>query len=312
MNKSDQSNQPINLLGQRKWWWLGLSLTLTLIGLISLLKWDLKIGLDFTGGTLLEVSAEKSIDKEEFLQQLKEINIDHLVAQSVGDRGLLIKSSAIDQPTHEKLNRLLSVNGFTERRFENVGPTVGKDLTQKAIQAVVFASIAIILYVAYSFNNVPPPASSWRFGVTAVLALMHDVFITIGAFAWLGHFYGYEVDSLFITALLTIMGFSVHDTIVVFDRLRENMRQSSISTIEQFERVANASLVQTLNRSINTSLTVIIVLLAMALLGGDTIRPFIVALLIGITVGTYSSIATATPLLVIWQAFVMRKSRTKS
>jgi preprotein translocase subunit SecF len=140
-----------------------------------------------------------------------------------------------------------------------------------------------------------------------VIALIHDVFITIGVFALLGHFFGYEIDALFITALLTIMGFSVHDTIVVFDRLRETMRQSPISTPEDFESAANSSLVQTLARSLNTSLTVILVLISMAILGGETIRPFMIALLIGITVGTYSSIATATPLLVLWQQWLMRR-----
>lgn len=298
----------MNLLGKRKWWWLGFSLVLTIIGAISLLVWDLKIGLDFTGGTLLEVASTQKIDKDAFVKDLEGAGIEHIVAQPVGENGLLIKAGAIDQEKHEKVNALLASKQLTERRFENVGPTVGKDLTQKAVLAVIVASIAIILYVAYSFRNVPKPASSWRFGVTAVLALIHDVFITVGAFAFLGHFFGYEVDALFITALLTVMGFSVHDTIVVFDRLRENMRNSPISKFEQFEAVANASLIQTLNRSINTSLTVIIVLLTMALLGGDTIRPFIVALLIGITVGTYSSIATATPLLIVWQGYVMRKT----
>jgi preprotein translocase subunit SecF len=301
----------MNLLGRRKWWWLGFSLLLMVIGGISLLVWDLKIGLDFTGGTLLEVSSPHTIDKEAFVKDLEGIGIDHIVAQPVGETGLLIKAGVIDQEKHEKVNALLAAQQLTERRFENVGPTVGRDLTQKAVLAVIVASIAIILYVAYSFRNVPKPASSWRFGVTAVIALVHDVFITVGIFAFLSHYFGYEVDALFITALLTVMGFSVHDTIVVFDRLRENMRLSPISRFEQFEAVANSSLTQTLNRSINTSLTVIIVLLAMALLGGETIRPFIVALLIGITIGTYSSIATATPLLIVWQGFIMRKASSR-
>jgi preprotein translocase subunit SecF len=172
--------------------------------------------------------------------------------------------------------------------------------------------LAIILYIAYSFKNVPQPASSWRFGVTAIIALVHDVFITIGIYAILGHFFGYEVDALFITALLTVMGFSVHDTIVVFDRLRENMIHERIDTLEKFEAVANDSLVQTLNRSLNTSLTVILVLLAMAILGGASIRPFVVALLAGVTVGTYSSIAVATPLLVYWQQYIMRNRNGNS
>lgn len=299
----------MNILGKRKWWWLSFSLFLMMLGLISLTVWDLKIGLDFTGGTLLEVASEQKIDKEAVVKQLEAIGMEQIVAQESGVNDLLIKAGNIDQEKHNKINQLLTRLNLQERRFENIGPAIGADLTRKAIIAVLVASISIILYIAYSFRNLPKPASSWRFGVAAVLALAHDVFITIGVFALLGHFFGYEVDALFITALLTLMGFSVHDTIVVFDRLRENMRLSPISTPEQFEQVANDSLIQTLSRSLNTSLTVILVLLAMMLLGGTTIRSFIVALLIGITVGTYSSIATATPLLIIWQQWAMRRSR---
>lgn len=297
----------MNLLGSRKKWWLGLSLLLVVFGLFALLRWDLRIGLDFTGGTLLEVASKRDFNKEQVQHELEQIGVEHVAIQKVGERGLFIKSAHINEEKHRKVKDFLTKEQFSERRFENVGPTVGKDLTRKAILAVVVASIAIILYVAYSFRSVPRPASSWRLGITAVIALIHDVFITIGIFAILGHFFGFEIDALFITALLTVMGFSVHDTIVVFDRLREHLRHSPISTPAEFEAGANESLVQTLNRSLNTSLTVLIVLLAWALLGGSTIRPFIIALIIGIAIGTFSSIFTATPLLVLWQQWSMRK-----
>lgn len=295
----------MNLLGKHKKWWLIGSLLTMILGAAALGIWHLKFGIDFTGGSLLEVSSNQPIDREAFQKELERIGIEKVVTQTSNDGGILVKSATISQEQHQKVNEILMKSNLQERRFENVGPTVGKDLTQKAIIAVAIASLAIILYIAYSFRNVPAPASSWRFGVTAVIALLHDAFITVGAFAILGHFLGYEVDALFITALLTIIGFSVHDTIVVFDRLRENMIHESINTIERFEHVANDSLVQTLNRSLNTSLTVVLVLLAMALLGGESIRPFVVALLIGVTIGTYSSIAVATPLLVYWQDAVM-------
>lgn len=301
----------MNLLGKNMKWWLGLSIVTTIIGIIALSVWGLKYGIDFTGGSLLEVSADKPIDKDAFQKELEGIGVERVISQTTNDGGVIVKSSHIDQEKHAKVNELLTKNSYKERRFENVGPTVGKDLTQKAILSVILASLAIIAYIAYSFRNIPKPASSWRFGVTAILALIHDVFITVGTFALLGHFFGYEVDALFITALLTVMGFSVHDTIVVFDRLRENMMHSPITTAEQFESVSNDALVQTLNRSLNTSLTVILVLLAMAVLGGESIRPFIVALLIGVTVGTYSSIAVATPLLVLWQKFLFKRSTRK-
>lgn len=296
----------MNLLGQNKKWWLIGSVAIMLLGVLALSVWNLKFGIDFTGGTLLEVTSDKPIDKEAFVKELEAAGVEKIVSQTAGDGGVIVKSAAIDQEQHQKVNEVLTKLNLKEQRFENVGPTVGKDLTRKAIIAVLIAIVAIILYIAYSFRNVPQPASSWRFGITAIVALVHDVFITIGIFAILGHFFGYEVDALFITALLTVMGFSVHDTIVVFDRLRENMIHERIGTIEEFEAVANDSLVQTLNRSLNTSLTVILVLLAMAILGGASIRPFVVALLAGITVGTYSSIAVATPLLVYWQQFIMR------
>lgn len=295
----------MNLLGKNKKWWLIGSLTTILLGAAALGIWGLKFGIDFTGGSLLEVSSNQTIDREALQRELETIGVEKIVTQTTGERGVLVKSAAIDQEKHRQVISLLERLELEERRFENVGPVVGKDLTQKAIIAVIVASIAIILYIAYSFRNVPQPASSWRFGVTAILALIHDAFITVGAFAILGHFAGYEVDALFITALLTIIGFSVHDTIVVFDRLRENMIHEPIGTPEEFESVANDSLVQTLNRSLNTSLTVILVLLALVLLGGESIRPFSVALLIGITVGTYSSIAIATPILVLWQFAAM-------
>lgn len=301
----------MNLLGKNKKWWLIISGLLLILGLVAIPVWGLRVGIDFTGGTLLEVSGKgRPISEDvggEFKQGLAAIGIEHIVTQPVGGDGLLVKSAFIDKEKHKQVNELISRLELLEQRFENVGPTVGKDLTRKAIIAVIIASVAIILYIAYSFRSVPQPASSWRFGVTAVVALIHDILITVGIFAVLGHFFGYEIDALFITALLTIMGFSVHDTIVVFDRVRERMRLSPISTLASFEQVANESLVQTLNRSLNTSLTVILVLLAMAILGGESIRPFIVALLVGITIGTYSSIAVATPLLVVWQQFIMRK-----
>ena len=163
---------------------------------------------------------------------------------------------------------------------------------------MIVASIFIVLYIAFSFRQVSKPASSWRFGITAIVALFHDILLIIGVFAILGKFLGVEVDTLFVTALLTIIGFSVHDTIVVFDRIRENL-QKNIG--KKFTEVANISVVQTLGRSLNTSLTVIFVLIALLLFGGETIKWFVVALLIGIISGTYSSIFNATALLVWWE-----------
>ncbi|HPN67134.1 MAG TPA: protein translocase subunit SecF, partial [bacterium] len=191
-----------------------------------------------------------------------------------------------------------------ELRFEGVGPTVSKELTQKTIWAVLLASLAIILYLAWAFRNVPAPTSSWRFGICAIAALLHDVLFVLGVYSILGHFYNVEIDILFLPAILTVMSFSVHDSIVVFDRIRENLRKY---TKESFEEVVNISVNETLVRSLNVSLTVVITLLALYLFGAESIKPFLFTLIIGLISGTYSSIFNASPLLVTWHYFSNNK-----
>jgi preprotein translocase subunit SecF len=205
--------------------------------------------------------------------------------------------------TQEKINlikKTLTDNygNVEERRIENVGPTIGKELQNKALIALAATIVTIVIYIAYSFRKVPKPASSWRFGIAVIVSLIHDAILVIGAFAILGKFFGAEVDTLFVTALLTVIGFSVHDTIVVFDRIRENLLKN---INKSFNEVANISIVQTLGRSLNTSLTVIFVLIALLLFGGETIKWFVIALLIGFISGTYSSIFNATALLTWWE-----------
>lgn len=193
-----------------------------------------------------------------------------------------------------------------ETQFETIGPAIGEETTANAIKAVIFASILIILYITWSFRSVPKPASSLRFGVCAIIALIHDILVVVGIFAILGRFFSVEVDSLFVTALLTVIGFSVHDTIVVFDRIRENLKRMAGVP---FSQIVNESILQTLDRSLNTSLTVILVLFALLLFGGETIRWFVVALLIGIISGTYSSIFNASPLLVLWHELAEKRKK---
>jgi len=196
---------------------------------------------------------------------------------------------------------------------ETVGPVIGAETTQKAVGAVGAASLAIILYIAYAFREIPKPYSPWKFGICAVVALIHDVLVVVGMFSLLGHFYNVEIDSLFVTALLTIIGFSVHDTIVVFDRIRENLSKTALPAGRQaanyFEEVVNESILQTLARSLSTSLTVVFTLLALILFGGESIMWFVAALLIGIISGTYSSIFNAAPLLVVWENLSKRASK---
>lgn len=269
-----------------------LSLFIILPGLYFLITSGVKLGIDFTGGALLEYKFEQQVN----LDDLKKYG---QVTPSA-DNSYIIRSKPLEQNQINEIKKNLTdkYGKVEERRIENVGPIIGAELKQKALLALIIASAAIVLYIAWSFRKVPKPASSWRFGITAIIALIHDVLMVIGIFAILGKFLGVEIDTLFVTALLTVLGFSVHDTIVVFDRIRENLTKH---IGKKFIEVANLSVIQTLGRSLNTSLTVVFVLVALLLFGGETIKWFVVALLVGIISGTYSSIFNATALLVWWE-----------
>jgi preprotein translocase subunit SecF len=301
-----------NIIGKRKvWYWL--SFLFILPGLISLFVWGLNVGIDFKGGTLqqLEFTAERpSIDV--IREDIRKSGIDDATVQTSGDKGVLIRYSNSDgvAPREQGTKIITTFNDagltVTESAFENIGGSVAQDTTRKAVTAVIITCIAIVIFIAFSFRAVPRPTSSWRFAATTIFALAHDILFTIGMFSIIGHFFpSIEVDALFITALLTILGFSVNDTIVVFDRIRENLRRTPT---RPFEELANSSLNQTLARSLNTSATVLIVLVSLLLLGGESIRNFILALTLGIAIGTYSSIFNAAPLLVSWQGFVDKRN----
>lgn len=277
-----------------------LSLVIILPGLAYLFTSGLRPGIDFTGGALLEYKFNQQVDTEELKKEVVSKGVDVGQVITTGENTYLIRTKPIDQNkiNEIKADLIKKFGSIEERRVESVGPIVGKELTQKAITALNLAAVAIVLYIAFSFRTVPKPASSWRFGIAAVVALIHDILVVVGIFAILGKYLGVEVDTLFITALLTVIGFSVHDTIVVFDRIRENLLKNPG---KKFIDVTNISIVQTLGRSLNTSLTVVFVLVALLLFGGETIKWFVVALLIGIISGTYSSIFNATALLVYWE-----------
>ena len=189
-----------------------------------------------------------------------------------------------------------------ELHFETIGPSIGKELKRRATYAIVIALLVIIAYIAWSFRRVSKPVASWKYGVAAIVALFHDVILVVGVFALLGRYAGIEIDTAFIAALLTVLGYSVNDTIVVLDRVRENLPRSN----EDFLGTVNASINQTLARSINTTLTTVLALIALLLFGGETIRYFILALTIGIASGAYSSIFIAAPILVIWEKWQRR------
>ncbi|MBI4036361.1 protein translocase subunit SecF [Candidatus Daviesbacteria bacterium] len=276
------------------------SLVLILPGLYFLITAGLKLGIDFTGGALLEYKFEKPVNLQELKNIVTENDVTVGQILSAGSNSYIVRTKPLDQEKINSLKKSLTekYGQVIERRVENVGPVIGQELQKKALLALSAASVAIVLYIAFTFRKIPKPASSWRFGVTTIVALLHDVLMVIGAFAILGKFLNVEVDALFITALLTIIGFSVHDTIVVFDRIRENLLKN---INKKFSEVANLAVVQTMGRSLNTSLTVVFVLLALLLFGGETIKWFVVALLIGVISGTYSSIFNATALLVWWE-----------
>ena len=284
----------------KKWFYFAFSTLILIPGLVSLAVYKLNLGIDFVGGTLIEIRFEKAASKQGLESAIEETGVEVSTVQTTDQNTFLIRTKPLDEEQHKKLIEAVG-NKFgllNELRRETVGPTIGAELLRKAVIALVLASVAIVFYVAWAFRKVPKPASSWQFGISAIVALLHDVFVVVGVFSILGHFFGVEVDALLVTALLTIIGFSVHDTIVVFDRIRENLLRE---TYTSFADTVNHSIMQTLARSLNTSLTVVFVLLAVLLFGGSSIRWFTVALLIGVISGTYSSIFNASQVLVAWQ-----------
>ena len=271
------------------------------LGIYSLVRWNLNFGIDFTGGALIEYRFANEISTETALGKIEETGIKISTVQETSDRSYLFKSGNLQSGDREKIKDAL-VKEFGDRideiKYENVGPSIGSDLLKKTAYAIGIASVGILLWVAFQFKSV-------KYGVCAVLAMFHDSFILIGMFSLLGHRFGAEVDFLFVTALLTTLSFSVHDTIVVYDRIRESQRKIGGSITE----VSNVALSETMVRSLNNSFTIIFMLVALILLGGVTIRWFAVALLIGTISGTYSSPFVAVPLLVVWDQVASKLRR---
>ena len=281
--------------------YLIISLAVLLPGIYSLVRFGLQPGIDFTGGTVLEIkikNQKSKIKNEDVMKITQATESEFQSVQSSEENTFLLKLKPIDNRKKQEL-----LNKFKEKyeqveeiRFETVGPILGKELLQKTFIAAFLAIVAILLYIAWAFKNV-------RFGVSAIVALLHDLLVVVGMFAILGRVKGVEVDSLFVTAVLTTMSFSVHDTIVVFDRVRE-MQKKHLGS--DFGLVINQALTETMVRSVNNSLTIIFMLLALFLLGGETTKWFVLALLIGTISGTYSSPFVATPILYTW--YKLRKS----
>jgi len=299
--------------------YFGFSGTLIIASIIALIIFGLKPGIDFTGGSILEIEyAEERISNEDILEKLKEIDLGSIYIQQTGEKGIIIRMKDIDEETHQQVLSILTqetvldeetgtlnINtGLAEEiRFESIGPVIGQELKDKTKIVVVVALLSMIIYIALAFRKVQRPLRSWQYGVASVFALFHDVLIPLGIFAVLGRFYGIEISIPVITALLAVLGYSINNTVVVFDRIRENLLTGG----ETFGQIVDASLNQTLARQINTSLTTLFVAGAIFFLGGETLKYFALALILGICAGTYSSIFLAGPILVGWYHFRHRK-----
>ena len=285
---------------QRRYWYFGLSLLVIIPGMLALIFWGLPLSIDFQSGSLLEVQfapISKPLDLEEIRQLYNQRGFTDSTVQASGADTVVVRSKPLTEEDQRAIIAAMQALYGPAKVLaaETVGPTVGAEVAQRAALAVGAAAIGILGYITYAFRRVE---HAFRYGVAAIIAMLHDVLVVIGSAAILGHFFGWEVDALFLTALLTVVGFSVHDTIVVFDRIRENLL---LHRRLDYETVVNHSIVQTLDRSINTQLTVMLTLLALTLFGGSTIRHFVVTLLIGVLSGTYSSIFNAAPILVVWE-----------
>jgi preprotein translocase subunit SecF len=302
--------------------WLSLSAILVTLSIIAIAVWGLNFGLDFTGGSLLELKINnQEIDTTQIKEALAPLELSSLVVQPTENNTVLLRFQDNTENIHkEVISALESSYGIDssaededltnqasieELRFDSVGPSIGEELKNKSINAMILVLIIIVIYISLVFKKVSKPVASWKYGIVAIIALFHDLIITLGVFAVLGEFMNLEINTPFIAAILTVLGYSVNDTIVVFDRIRENLPKQ----LDNFAKTVNRSVNQTITRSINTSTTTLLVLLSVLFLGGNSIKEFILALAIGVLIGTYSSIFLASPLLVVWNDFVNKKKK---
>jgi preprotein translocase subunit SecF len=289
----------LNIL-RRRYWYFGISMLVMIPGILAIAMWGLPLAIDFTGGSQLEIKMEGDIDlsTSRIATILDDNGFSDNVVQIADNDVIVIRTKTMDD-----LSKGVVIEAFEDEfdlavellSFESVGPVIGREVAGRAVQAVAIAAFGILGYITYAFRGVK---NSFRYGVCAIAALLHDATIVVGLTAILGQYFDWEVDALFLTALLTVIGFSVHDSIVVFDRIRENLNRYRRA---EYEAVVNLSVVQTLDRSINTQLTALFTLFALALFGGDSIFHFVVTMMIGLFSGTYSSLFNAAPILVVWE-----------
>jgi preprotein translocase subunit SecF len=284
----------MDIVGRRNWYFL-LSLAIILPGILSMLFFGFRLGIDFQGGDQYSLSFTQPVQASAVQREMDKFNVEATV-QRAGPNGVLITTKPLGNAQETAIRADLTEKfpvDTSKSSYSSVGPTIAKELVVGAGALIAIASILIVAYLSFRFN--------YKFAVCAILALLHDVFVLIGIYSILGKVFNSplgEINTLFVTAALTVIGFSVHDTIVIFDRIRENLRQASRLT---FEQNVNLSIIQSLARSLNTSMTVVFVLVALFLISPQSIKGFTLALLIGIISGTYSSIFNASPLLVVWR-----------
>lgn len=288
----------------------------------ALFQYGLKLGIDFKGGSIVEIEYKTAPDIEATKSKVASLGLGEFSVRPTGESGIILRTKDLSDPERKKLITALgaepvattsattsAATGGLIKRFDSVGPILGEELQKKSLWSIILVILAIVLFITFVFRKVSKPVASWKYGLVAIVALVHDVIIPAGVFAYLGHIRGTEIDSLFITALLVVLGFSIHDTIVVFDRTRENLRLNEENkTKKEFETIVSESVTQTFARSINTSLTTIIALVVLYMVGPDATKNFSLALLVGITAGTYSSIFIASPLMVTLEKWQEKKS----
>ncbi len=275
-----------------------LSFLLFLFAIFSLFFFGLKFSIDFTGGSILEVDFEERPENQIIQEKLKTLGLKEIIVQPIGERGVILRMTVIDEEAHQKIvSQLNEISKIEEKRFESIGPTVGKELREKTVTLIIVSLISLLIFIAVAFSKVSRPISSWQYGLISIITLSFDVVIAIGIFSLLGKLYNAQFNIPIVTALLTILGYTINDKVIVFDRIRENILKEQKKT---FEETVNLSLNQTLARSLSTGTCTLLVLFSLFFFGGETLKYFSLILIAGIIIGTYSSLFLATPLLVIW------------
>lgn len=287
----------INFLKYRKIHFI-FSGTIIVGSIIFLFVFGLNFGIDFLGGSILEVDFEERPENLVIQEKLKDLNLGEIIIQPTGEKGVILRFKEIDESTRQQIvSNLNEISKVTEKRFESIGPTIGAEIREKTITLIIVSLIALLLYIAVAFQKISKPISSWQYGIVSIITLFFDILIPISILALLGKFYNVQFTVPIVTALLTVLGYTINDKVIVFDRIRENILKSYK---ENFEELINDSLNQTLQRSLITGFCTLLVLFSIFFLGGETLRYFSLTLILGIIVGTYSSIFLTSPILISW------------